>query len=64
MKKYRVHVNGKTYDVAVEEIGEVVSAAVSGYPGSRDPHPRSPGDTGGRRSHRRAHARERSWPSR
>ena len=29
MKKYRVHVNGKTYDVAVEEIGEVVSAAVS-----------------------------------
>jgi hypothetical protein len=27
MKKYRVHVNGKTYDVAVEEIGEVVSAA-------------------------------------
>jgi biotin carboxyl carrier protein len=30
MKKYRVHVNGKTYDVAVEEIGEVVSAAVSG----------------------------------
>ncbi|HEX9157620.1 MAG TPA: biotin/lipoyl-containing protein [Syntrophales bacterium] len=30
MKKYRVHVNGKTYDVAVEDIGEVVSAAVSG----------------------------------
>ena len=30
MKKYRVHVNGKTYDVAVEEIGEVASAALSG----------------------------------
>ena len=30
MKKYRVHVNGKTYDVAVEDIGEDVSAAVSG----------------------------------
>jgi glutaconyl-CoA/methylmalonyl-CoA decarboxylase subunit gamma len=32
MKKYRVHVNGKTYDVAVEEIGEAVSAAVSVTP--------------------------------
>ena len=30
MKKYRVHVNGKTYDVAVEEIGEVVGANLSG----------------------------------
>ena len=29
MKKYRVHVNGKTYEVAVEEIEGVVSTAVS-----------------------------------
>jgi len=29
MKKYRVHVNGKAYEVAVEEIEGVVSAAVS-----------------------------------
>ena len=29
MKKYRVHVNGKAYDVAVEEIEGAVRAAVS-----------------------------------
>jgi glutaconyl-CoA/methylmalonyl-CoA decarboxylase subunit gamma len=29
MKKYRVHVNGKIYEVAVEEIEGVVSTAVS-----------------------------------
>jgi biotin carboxyl carrier protein len=39
MKKYRVHVNGKTYDVAVEEIGEVVSAAVSSPQSAAPPAP-------------------------
>lgn len=29
MKKYRIHVNGKTYDVAVEEIEGAVNATVS-----------------------------------
>jgi biotin carboxyl carrier protein len=29
MRKYRVHVNGKAYEVAVEEIEGVVSTAVS-----------------------------------
>ena len=41
MKKYRVHVNGKTYDVAVEDIGEVVSAAVSGPQSAAPSSPRA-----------------------
>jgi glutaconyl-CoA/methylmalonyl-CoA decarboxylase subunit gamma len=29
MKKYRVHVNGKTYDVEVEDVGESATLAVA-----------------------------------